>query len=493
MGLNIVVVDDETPICEWLVYCIRRASPDYRVTAAANGDEAFALITAEKPDLVFTDICMPGMDGLELMRRTLEVLPFTVFAILTNYAEFTYARRAVSLGAKEYFLKSELRAADIEQLLSQTAAAKTAILQAKTKEVYPSGCIDLYKFYQMQGTPHFADQFWAEQGMWADVPYRVLCIPGGNSQEEWRRTARLAQEAGARGGGSVYTAAATEKGHEYLVLQTRERLSEEMERLAAFFTDQGSAGISGVIEKRGDFLEALRQAGTAQASSFFQPEKPVIHYEELATRPPIAREAFFARKREALELIVQRRYAEAEAGVEACLAALSRPGAKDVAWAIDNCRRLALSVEERYDQETESPSQLMTVQTTAVQCGQLCRELIEKLRQLRSGGCSPRIAEALAYIHQHYSQNISMAEAAQTVFLSPEYFSRQFKEEVGENFNAYLTLYRLDRAQELLRRTDLRIAEVAERVGYTTPGYFSRLYKRYKGVTPEKERMSKSC
>ena len=84
-----------------------------------------------------------------------------------------------------------------------------------------------------------------------------------------------------------------------------------------------------------------------------------------------------------------------------------------------------------------------------------------------------------------------MADVARQIFRSPEYFSRQFKEEVGENFNTYLTLYRLDRAQELLDKTDLRIAEIAERVGYVTPGYFSRIYKKYRGITPEQARMSK--
>ena len=84
-----------------------------------------------------------------------------------------------------------------------------------------------------------------------------------------------------------------------------------------------------------------------------------------------------------------------------------------------------------------------------------------------------------------------MAEVARQIYRSPEYFSRQFKEEVGENFNAYLTLYRLDRAQELLDGTDLLITEIGERVGYSTPGYFSKIYKKYRGITPEQARMSK--
>lgn len=101
------------------------------------------------------------------------------------------------------------------------------------------------------------------------------------------------------------------------------------------------------------------------------------------------------------------------------------------------------------------------------------------------------IRDALLYIHQHYTEELPLARVAQALYRSPEYFSRQFKAEVGENFSVYLTLYRLERAQELLRRTDLSVGEIACRVGYTTPGYFGRLYKKYLGITPEQERMSK--
>ena len=147
MNLSVVVVDDETPICDWLMYCIKNASDNYVVASASNGEEALSLIMERKPDLVFTDICMPGMDGLELMRRVLKNLPFTVFAILTNYAEFSYAKEAVSLGAREYFLKAELRATDVRALLEKVYEAKKKIIANKQLDVLPGGEIDLYDFY----------------------------------------------------------------------------------------------------------------------------------------------------------------------------------------------------------------------------------------------------------------------------------------------------------------------------------------------------------
>lgn len=120
--LHIMVVDDEAPIRDWLVYCIQKCEAASSVTSAVNGEEAYRRILEQKPNVVFTDIRMPGMDGLELMSKVRDILPFTVFIILTNYAEFSYAKQAISLGAREYILKSEMRSSDIQRIVAEIAA-----------------------------------------------------------------------------------------------------------------------------------------------------------------------------------------------------------------------------------------------------------------------------------------------------------------------------------------------------------------------------------
>ena len=69
--LHIMVVDDEAPIRDWLVYCIQKCEAASSVTSAVNGEEAYRRILEQKPNVVFTDIRMPGMDGLELMSKLL--------------------------------------------------------------------------------------------------------------------------------------------------------------------------------------------------------------------------------------------------------------------------------------------------------------------------------------------------------------------------------------------------------------------------------------
>ena len=101
---------------------------------------------------------------------------------------------------------------------------------------------------------------------------------------------------------------------------------------------------------------------------------------------------------------------------------------------------------------------------------------------------SKSILMALKYIDLNYKDTICLADISKNVFLSQEYFSRLFKEEVGENFSTYLTNYRLNKAEQLLKNSDMKVGEIALEVGYQNPSYFSKTYKKYKGISPDDDR-----
>lgn len=177
MNLKVAVVDDEAPIRQWLTYCIGTIAPEDKISTAANGAEALEMMEQVQPDIVFTDICMPVMDGLELMRQAKKTLPFTKFVILTNYAEFSYAKEALSLGAWEYILKSEMRAADIKNLLDKTRAQAEKIRRTKVDGVFPSGHLDLYEIYNTADAADASKRILQRLGAREGVDYRVWAVP----------------------------------------------------------------------------------------------------------------------------------------------------------------------------------------------------------------------------------------------------------------------------------------------------------------------------
>ncbi len=248
--LDIIVVEDEAPIRDWIAYTISNISNEFNVLASAsNGKEAYELSLNLKPKVIISDIKMPIMGGMELTKKIKEVFPDIYVILLTNYAEFSYAKEAISCGVYEYLVKSDIRPKELKEILDK--------VNESVKEL------------------------------------------------EKNQVSRLQKES---------------------------TLSES----------------------------------------------------------------------------------------------------KD--------------------------------------------------------GYSKTIKKSIDYIHKNYKQHISLQDISNYVFLSHEYFSRLFKEEVGENFSSYLTNYRMKKAESLIKNTDMKISQIAIEVGYTNASYFSRSYKKFKGISPEDDR-----
>jgi two-component system response regulator YesN len=94
------------------------------------------------------------------------------------------------------------------------------------------------------------------------------------------------------------------------------------------------------------------------------------------------------------------------------------------------------------------------------------------------------IEYAKDYLQENYARNTSLEDISRMVSISPNYFSKLFKDETGKNFIDYLTLLRIEKAKELLRNGNTYNKEVCFQVGYSDPNYFSRIFKKIVGMTP---------
>ena len=123
--LKLVIADDERIIRETISTIIDWKQYDIELVGLCkNGLEAYDMILDESPDIVLTDIRMPGMDGLELIQRISQTDLNTQFIILSGYGEFEYAKTAMKYGVRHYLLKP---CSDVQILESIQDIARTAI------------------------------------------------------------------------------------------------------------------------------------------------------------------------------------------------------------------------------------------------------------------------------------------------------------------------------------------------------------------------------
>jgi two-component system response regulator YesN len=115
-------------------------------------------------------------------------------------------------------------------------------------------------------------------------------------------------------------------------------------------------------------------------------------------------------------------------------------------------------------------------------------QLITGVQNLEENMEKKPIRTAIAYINEHYSENMSLETISAVVDLNPVYFSAIFKKETGRNFIEYLTEVRLEQAKTLLLESDYNISEIAWKVGYQDEKYFMRVFKKEMGITCAKYR-----
>ena len=149
--LRVLIAEDEDIIRKGLVYTTDWLSMDCVVVAeAANGQEGLEKILECRPDVVIADICMPFLDGIEMIKRASETVHFKSI-LLTSYADFEYARRAIDARVCEYLLKpvDEEQLAEIMKKLGEEIASSRQVEKVMEQAELDGGNMNLEYFMQL--------------------------------------------------------------------------------------------------------------------------------------------------------------------------------------------------------------------------------------------------------------------------------------------------------------------------------------------------------
>lgn len=427
-----------------------------QVRTASDGFSGIDEIRTFRPDLVITDIRMPGMNGLVMLETCANELKDSKVIILSGYADFEYARSAIHLGVTEYVLKpfseTEMQTA-IQRVLDQLP--ETDPCQTILDELLHSGRIPETLLSCLHS------------GMRAIVAIDV------------HRQPLISQQ----------TAYIIDSSGDCLILQKGSDILPIIQAKYSGIADLNHPSVC----LRSTFRQARRAAHFARFWNILAP----VHVSHL---PDFTAEPERTRFNHASDRIIQavknhQKDIACQAVSELCHE-LKQEHRWSPATIIHAMMRMWQSIERHIpsadSDHDHPPSELLTLDSiAAIEAWQ-----IEALSAVMANESTETdkteayvVSKVLDLVHERFAESdLTLRKIAQLIFLSPNYTGQLFKKQTGMNFSDYLSHHRMLKARDYLRDPSRKISWAARNVGIPNTSYFSVLFKNEFGLTPTQYR-----
>lgn len=517
---KIVIIDDEPMVRKGLMTVINWEALGCKVIGeAGNGVEGLELIHAHHPDIILTDINMPEVDGLRMIREVKGELENAKIIILTGYRDFDYIHEAMQLGAYDYLLKPSkldeivkvVKKAVLELKYSVQMESNQREWEQKFKKALPVLKEKLLRDLLINAYPVDGEVLEELTAYGIEMEaYRVILLEIDNTSDLYNRhlikfgiintfeeliSDAFKYEKVDVGNNRVsFIANAIELEGIIAMLEEMIRLCENCFKLTV------TASVSTVGTSPDVLSKKAQEVLTAIDYSFYLGKGSIILYEDLrlvgyediSTIEPLALNMMRAIKLGSCE-DVEQAILEIESVTKQGDRTYHQVDLKSfIVRCIYDIYNFVLVDSQLNPTDFDlEPVALHEEIQIACQYGDLililkriASPVTEAIHNLKQSGINNIIKEAMAYINENYSESVTLNDLSAVVNVSTYYLSRMFKKETGLNLTEYLNEVRLNAAKNLLLNTDLKLYEIGERVGISDPHYFSRLFKKHVGQTP---------
>lgn len=550
---TVLVAEDEFEVREAIVSGTDWAGLGFQVTdSAENGQEAWELFAKGAPDLLLTDIRMPFMDGLQLAERVKRQYPGTRVVILSGYDEFEYAQRALKLSVDEYVLKPFSSGdlanvlAKVRTVLDEEAAEKRDMEQLR--EHYRRSLPVLRENFlaTLMMRPLKRKELEEKSALYdiqltgVSFQVAVVSLDAAGPREQGQTGAVLGGEPRRE------QAPSTISEDQELLLFASLNIAEEIvesRNLGRVFLHQGQVVLL-TIAQQGD-LQAVSAATMAAAEEIRQAierylkqtvtigigvviqEPAGLSYSYKDAVLALDYRVILGGNRVISIADVEQRHVEKvrfdelkEQSLVRCLKTGTAEELKEIVEGLfQGLAEAPVSVKEYqlylmeivtavlraakdadadlddlFGDNMATLAELYRFRTLAEAKAWLlgiCTRLMGSIAVVRQSAFHNLVEEAIAYTRTNFGDSeLSINKVCGRLHISAGYFSSIFKKETKLTFIAYLQHIRMEAAKELLRTTDLRALEIAEKVGYAEPNYFSFSFKKHVGMSPKEYRSS---
>lgn len=517
---NILLTDDEQIVIDSLTLILNKNfEGQIKIFSALSGAQALSIVQADKIDIVFMDIHMPGLNGLETISLIKQINPNTVVIILSAYDQFHYAQEAINLGAYKYLTKPVNR-----NLIVQTVQGAMDLVNSRHGKL--SDSIELHEklnlvtsmvesdfiyscIFNNASDTDFSD--YLEYFSIQNTSYFMCCIevPNIDSSKRYEIYMKIRDVFSSKCRCILGSFMVNRIGAFFPITKTTDADDLEvtkqnlMNKIYILLTQNLSAKVKIGVSK---VHESISETSTAYNDALFalnkiQDESGLsLYYENSNTSSNEVQIQKY------VNLILNRiKIGDASSvrqNVSLYMASLCNtyiPQMDKIKGFIFellvNIRNIVLNADPSYRNEAFDSSFSILSKTDEVSeleefLLNRCIECAAAMAEISGNQENPIIAKACAYIGDNLEKNISLDQLAEYLGVSPFYLSKLFKEEKGENYISYLTTCRLEKAKRLLQNDSLIIKEITAQTGYNDQNYFSKLFKQKYGMTPSEFRDS---
>lgn len=492
-----LVVDDEKYIRRSIINRIHWKECGVEVVGeAADGREAFDMIALNQPDIVITDIRMPGTDGLRLSEKIAAEYPHIRIIIISAYNDFDYARKAIRYGVREYLLKpvaeEELETA-LRRLCAELEADQSSY---QVPEISPDS-VEKKKFK--------GDSFLITSFFLSEIRDEVCCEERISKLYQALALQAEAEQEGLElfflreGSGEQCSFLWAGKGmtERKVYLALKKARSEDMEERSA------SVGLSGVLQgesmKEAQLLKLQSEAVTALKGKIFGGGQ--VWYFSKVTQKEASLEKYKNDLLQLYELSVQEDWEKLKlllkemiiyklSGAASVLELEFLVG--ELIFALERIsRRLGYLYETRVLFHDLKKSDFLLRFESVEKLASVMEELSDTVLSYRCGGKRyDALEEIRDYVQQHFAEDLSVAHIAGKYHMNAAYLSTVFSSRNNISLSAYIEGVRMEKAKKFLRQDWGNITEAALATGYSDSNYFTKVFKKYTGMTPSQWKRS---
>ena len=520
---NILVTDDEQIVIDSLSFIINKNFADEaKVFTALSGTEAIEIVMKENIDIMFMDINMPGLSGLETVSVITKLKPHIVFVILSAFDRFQYAQEAINLGAYKYITKPVNRNVVIEtirgamQLIQEKQGKLSADMELHKKLDMVSPMIEndfiyacIYNNDKSADLSSYLDYFNISENPWVFCCFEVPNINSDNQYSTYLKIHELLNEEHRC---LVSSFIMNRIAVFFPIFSENPAYTEIQEQIKKLYTTLSynisagiRAGVSSIFTDKSQLQTSYAQAlsalnkttsnggiifsdGMSYSSGQENPEKKSNSIGEFKNQ------------------IITKLTSGDSNGVKSFLELytselISQKPASDkiknqffdlIVTANNATRELNKNfTSDTFDNAFATLSTENDIKLIKEFAQKFLMECTQAVTNVKKAEENPIIKKVCSYVDENLSCDISLETAADFAGVSSFYLSKLFKEEKGETFINFISDKRLEKSRQLLEQTELSIKEITAEVGYNDQNYFSRIFKNKYGLSPKEYRKVK--